>query len=361
MTKNIKTAKNIVAYDYLQVHGGAEIVTKEILDGLNFDELITAFSNEQTINSLDIDTTKIKSLAKPVKSSALAMLKATWYFATFKPKQEYNTVIVSGIFAPLMASKIKAKKIIYYCHTPPRFLYDLKQHYKETLSLPAYILLKAFSLIYKPLYEKSFNNIDAVLANSNNVKKRLKTYLNIDAEILYPPCDTSYEGKESKGYFLSTARLEPLKRVDMIVDAFMEMPDKQLIVMSGGSQLDELKAKAQNHPNITFTGWVTETQKRELIAHCEATIYIPKDEDFGMSPVESISAGKPVIGVAEGGLLETVIQDINGTFLDQQELLASLKHTCRTDNIKCYVDTCTLFKQDSFVSKLNYFLLLNTS
>ncbi|MBL4941088.1 MAG: glycosyltransferase [Colwellia sp.] len=321
--------KNMVAYDYLQVHGGAEIVTKEILNGLNFDELITAFSNEQTLSSLGITETKVINLGKLVKSSALSMLKATWCFATFKPKQEYNTVIVSGVFAPLMVPRIKAKKIIYYCHTPPRFLYDLKKYYKETLSLPAYTFLKIFSLIYKPLYEKSLTNIDVVLANSNNVKKRLKKYLNVDAEIVYPPCDTSYKGKESKGYFLSTARVEPLKRVDMIVDAFMQMPDKELIVMSGGSQLEQLKQRAKSHPNITFTGWVTEEEKRELIAHCEATIYIPKDEDFGMSPVESIAAGKPVIGVAEGGLLETVQHSKSGLLILPCDLTPrSIQSTC---------------------------------
>ncbi len=324
MSKNNHHLKNIVAYDYLQVHGGAEIVTKEILEGLEFDQLITAFSNEKTLNSLHIDTTKVTNLTKATNSSPMAMLKAAWYFATFNSKEKYGTVIVSGIFAPLMVPRIKANKIIYYCHTPPRFLYDLKKHYRETLSLPAYIFLKAFSLIYKPFYERALRTIDTVLANSNNVKQRLKKYLNVDAEILYPPCDTSYEGKESKGYFLSTARVEPLKRVGMIVEAFMQMPDKQLIVMSGGSQLEELKEKAKNHPNISFTGWVTDEQKRELIAHCEATIYIPKDEDFGMSPVESISAGKPVIGVAEGGLLETVDHLNTGYLLKTQNIKKEL-------------------------------------
>jgi glycosyltransferase involved in cell wall biosynthesis len=231
-----------------------------------------------------------------------------------------------------MVPRIKVKKIIYYCHTPPRFLYDLKAHYKESLSLPAYIFLKLFSLAYKPFYERSLRNIDVILANSNNVKKRLKKYLNLDAEILYPPCNTSYIGKESKGYFLSTARLEPLKRVDMIVDAFRQMPDNQLIVMSGGSQLEELKEKAKDHSNISFTGWVKEKQKRELIAHCEATIYIPKDEDFGMSPVESISAGKPVIGVAEGGLLETVQHLKSGYLIAPKDLSTNLVRVIKMKN-----------------------------
>jgi glycosyltransferase involved in cell wall biosynthesis len=109
--------------------------------------------------------------------------------------------------------------------------------------------------------------------------------------------------------------LEDYKRVDMIVKAFLRMPDKKLIVTSGGSELAHLKRIADNAPNIVFTGWVNEDRLRELVGRAIATIYVPIDEDFGMSPVESMAAGKPVIGVAEGGMLETVVQAETGTLI----------------------------------------------
>lgn len=348
-------AKNLIAYDYLQVHGGAEIVTKEILHGLEFDELLTSFASKDVVSSLDLPSDKIHTLGSMTDSTSKAMIFSFFRFLKFKPKEEYNTVIISGIFAPLIARNVKAKKIIYYCHTPPRFLYDLKEHYRKTLSLPSRLLLKAFALFYKPFYESSFKYIDHVFANSNNVKKRLKQYINIESEILYPPCDTSYEGKESKGYFLSTARVEPLKRVDLIVEAFMQMPDKKLIVMSGGSQLEELKERAKSHSNIRFSGWVSEEQKRELIAHCEATIYIPKDEDFGMSPVESISAGKPVIGVSEGGLLETVKHLKEGYLLPPKDISQQLLKTLKKTSLVC-IKTNSSYK----FSKSNFLTVILT-
>jgi len=354
---NAEKAKNLIAYDYLQVHGGAEIVTKEILQGLEFDELLTSFASKDVMSTLELPNDKVHTLGSTTDSASKAMIFSFFSFLKFKPKEQYNTVIVSGIFAPLIARNVKAKKIIYYCHTPPRFLYDLKEHYRKTLSLPSRLMLKAFSLFYKPFYESSFKYIDHVFANSNNVKKRLKQYINIESKILYPPCDTSYEGKESKGYFLSTARVEPLKRVDLIVEAFMQMPDKELVVMSGGSQLEELKERAKKHPNITFTGWVTEQEKRDLLAHCEATIYIPKDEDFGMSPVESIAAGKPVIGVAEGGLLETVTHSDNGFLITPRRLSSdSIKGAInKVKRIKA-ITTENKFSKKRFIHNLYKYL-----
>jgi glycosyltransferase involved in cell wall biosynthesis len=83
-------------------------------------------------------------------------------------------------------------------------------------------------------------------------------------------------------------------------------------VASGGEQEAELRARAAGAANIAITGWNDEAELRSLIAGAIATIYVPVDEDFGMSPVESMAAGKPVIGVAEGGLLETVVHEQTG-------------------------------------------------
>ena len=77
-----------------------------------------------------------------------------------------------------------------------------------------------------------------------------------------------------------------------------------------------MKRLAADAPNIHFTGWQTEAQLSRWIGNAIAAIYIPMDEDFGMSPVESMAAGKPVIGVAEGGLLETVVPDQTGILLE---------------------------------------------
>jgi glycosyltransferase involved in cell wall biosynthesis len=93
------------------------------------------------------------------------------------------------------------------------------------------------------------------------------------------------------------------------------MPDKRLIVASQGPAFSDLKRLAQHAPHIHFTGWVSEQRLADLIGPAIATLYLPRQEDFGMSPLESMAAGKPVIGIAEGGLLESVVPEETGILL----------------------------------------------
>jgi glycosyltransferase involved in cell wall biosynthesis len=155
--------------------------------------------------------------------------------------------------------------------------------------------------------------MDTVVTNSENVRRRIHRYLHKEAHVVHPPCDIARFVWQGQGdYYLSTARLDPLKRVESIIRAFLKMPDKRLIVVSGGAQLPYLQRLAQQASHIHFTGWVSDAQLATLLGNAIATLYLPKDEDFGMSPVESMAAGKPVIGVAEGGLLETIIPGETG-------------------------------------------------
>ena len=158
--------------------------------------------------------------------------------------------------------------------------------------------------------------MDLIIANSENVRKRLAQFVGVAAQVIHPPCDVDgHRWLGQRDYYLSTARLEPLKRVELLIEAFRRMPDLRLVVASGGSEEKRLRALAADADNIEFTGWLDRAQLRTLIGHCIATLYIPRDEDFGMSPVESLAAGKPVIGVAEGGLLETVADGQSGQLI----------------------------------------------
>ena len=158
--------------------------------------------------------------------------------------------------------------------------------------------------------------MDVIVANSTNVQRRIKHYLGKDAKVVYPPADTQrFSWRGQHGYYLSTARLDRLKRVELVIRAFMQMPTKRLIVASGGSETERLRKIAVGAPNIGFTGWVSDRRLRSLLGGAIATLYVPRDEDFGMSPVESMAAGKPVIAAGSGGLQETVVDGETGTLL----------------------------------------------
>lgn len=305
-----------VLYDGLYVAGGAEQVSLDLAHDLQAD-LICAARDKSLFPSAALHVPcRILSpvlLANP----ALRLLHATRVFRRNAALlRGYDWVLFSGSSAPFAAFQSIPARTYYYCHTPPRFVYDLREYYAEHIPVWQRPALNALRAWVKPRYEAALDNIDTLIANSENVRQRIRHYLGRDALVVPPPCDTEgFRWIDAGDYYLSTARLEPYKRVDVIVRSFLAMPDRKLIVASGGSDEARLRRIAGSAPNIRFIGWQSPAALRELVGRALATIYIPRDEDFGISPVESMAAGKPVIGVAEGGLLETVRQDETGVLL----------------------------------------------
>ncbi|MFH1610672.1 MAG: glycosyltransferase [Patescibacteria group bacterium] len=208
---------------------------------------------------------------------------------------------------------------ICYCHTPTRYLWSDSQGYVEDLPYPNFIKK------ILPIYLSHLRNwdwvasqrVDKFLANSRTVKDRIKRYYNKDAQVIYPPVDTNkfyisnYLGK----YYLIGGRLVPYKRYDLAIKAFNRL-DIPLKVFGIGPELERLKSIAK--PNIEFLGDVDEQQKAELYSKCLAFIH-PQEEDFGITAVEAVASGRPVIAYRAGGALETVIENQTGEFIKEQE------------------------------------------
>ena len=227
-----------------------------------------------------------------------------------------DALVYSGTYAPMAALNQRDAYNILYCHTPPRFIYDQKDFYLASLQVWQRPLFLALIRYLRPRYEAAVACMDRIIVNSENVRRRVQRHLGCSSTVVYPPCDVRrYRWQEPEGYYLSVARLDILKRVDRIVEAFKGLPDKKLVVVSDGAQRSRLESLAENSPNINFLGEISDERLRDLLGRCIGTIYVPRDEDFGMSPVESMAAGKPVVGVAEGGLLETLVDGETGYLL----------------------------------------------
>lgn len=231
--------------------------------------------------------------------------------------KQYQTAIYSGFYAPLAVMDHGAEKNFYYCHTPPRYVYDQREFYLSRYPWAVQPLIRALAAYHRSLYEVAIKKMDRIITNSRNVQGRIQKYLRVEAAVVYPPCETSkFQWIGQQGFYLSAARLDPLKRVDLIVEAFTRMPDKRLIVVSDGPEEKTIRQKASGHANITMLGRVSDQVYRRLMGECIATIYLARDEDFGMTPIESMASGKPVIGVDEGGLKESILAGETGILLD---------------------------------------------
>lgn len=240
---------------------------------------------------------------------------AFWNFG--KQLGSYDVRLFSGNNSPLAVLRApEMGRNVFYCHTPPRHIYQSMDYYRNRSAWLPRVFASGLQSLIRPQYEEAVRRMDVIIANSRCVQQRIRRYLGRESVIVYPPCDTRRFRWIAEGdYYLSMARLDPLKRVDRLVRAFREMPYRRLVVASTGSDAARLRAIAGDASNIAFVGAVEDGELARLVGGALATIYIPENEDFGMSAVESMAAGKPVIGVTEGGIPESVIDGETGLLL----------------------------------------------
>jgi glycosyltransferase involved in cell wall biosynthesis len=300
----------------MQVNGGAERLVSTIAReypgfSLGVSGIYPGFS--KSADSSGIDLRVLGRLPHWLPRIPRALLTFGQHLACI---ENAEAVIYSGIYSPLAVKSQNRGRRIYYCNTPPRFAFDKKKEYLQKVPITARHLVGAAIDTYRQAYMLSLAKMDVILTNSEHVRKRMENMLEVKTQVVYPPVDIdAFKWKSQGDYYLSLGRLEPNKRIDRVVKAFMRMPEKKLIVASGGSQLEKLQKLSNGAPNIIFVGWSHDEALIDLIANALACIYIPLDEDFGMSAVEAMAAGKPVIGVAEGGMLETVLDGKTGILL----------------------------------------------
>jgi glycosyltransferase involved in cell wall biosynthesis len=231
---------------------------------------------------------------------------------------DFDVVFFSGNIA-LAQARINRPKKILYCHTTPRPFTD---QLDENLSRTPLILRGLFQVFAKLVvaqYTNDCKKMDLIVSNSSNIQNRLKTYTGLDSIVIYPAVDTSrFKWIEQGDYFISYARLESIKRIELIVEAFAQMPDQKIVFCSTGPLKSWLANTIVERglTNITFEGLVSDDRLAELVGKSRAGIYIPVNEDAGITQIEIMAAGKPVIGVDEGALPDTVLHQQTGIIIN---------------------------------------------
>jgi len=226
---------------------------------------------------------------------------------------DYDIVIsVSSAFSKGIKTR-KDSIHICYCCTPMRFVWDYDNYVKRErfgkairLTLPFFIsLLKKWDI-------KTANRPHKYVAISSVVANRIKQYYGKEASIIFPPVNVDRFLCENPDgdYYLVVSRLNPYKRIDLAVSAFNEL-GLPLVIVGDGPDRRTLETMAKS--NIHFTGRINDEQLKQYYGSCRALIF-PGTEDFGITPIEANASGRPVIAYKAGGVLDTIVEGLNGVF-----------------------------------------------
>jgi glycosyltransferase involved in cell wall biosynthesis len=314
--------KVALVQDWFVVNGGAEKVVKEILKIYPSAEVFSL------VDFFNDDDRKEILMGKKSRTSFLQHfpMSRKYYrqYLPFFPKaiesldfSSYDLIISSSYAVAKGIKKTNSQVHICYCHSPARYVYDLKGEYLSSMSWILRWVSKPV-LKYIERWDKATSGrVDYFIANSKHIAGRISRIYRRESEVIYPPVDitafTPFEEKED--YYFTTMRVVPYKKLDLVVETFAAMPHRKLVVAGDGPDLSRIIDKSPS--NIYFTGYVTRERLVSLMQRAKAFV-LAAEEDFGITSLEAQSCLTPVIAYRKGGYLETVIEGKTGMFFDEQ-------------------------------------------
>ncbi|MBF5059042.1 glycosyltransferase family 4 protein [Candidatus Neptunochlamydia vexilliferae] len=313
--------KVALVHDWLTTMGGAEKVLEALLEVFPAD-LFTLVKDPKAVVGTPFEKAKTSFIQRLPR----AKKKYRSYLPFFPIAIEQFDL--SGYDLVISSSHAVAKGVlthadqlhICYCHTPMRYAWDLYQQYLRESKLKSGVkgvIVKVFLHYLRMWDAQAASRVDAYVANSHYVARRIKKLYGEEAAVIYPPVDVDYFGftDQKEDFYLTASRMVPYKKIDLIVEAFSQMPDKKLVVIGDGPDMEKVKGKAKK--NVEILGYQNRETLRSYLQKAKGFVFAAL-EDFGILPVEAQGCGTPVIAFGKGGALETVIEGETGLFFREQ-------------------------------------------
>lgn len=419
--------KVALVHDYIKEYGGAERVLEAVHEIWPEAPVFTTVylpeflgPHKERFKNWEIRPSWAQYLPFKAKLISPLRLLAPFLFKKFN-FSKFDVVIVSatGAYIP-NAIKVKNQKSkvkttnknsklensnytldakryplhICYCHTPPRYLYGYMTAREWKRIGIVRVVGEIMNHFLRLVDFKSAQNVDYFIANSQEVRSRIKKFYRREAKVVYPPVDTAFSKIASsvqlnkklnvnhlnaKRYYLAGGRLARAKGIDVIIEAFAKLKKPLKIFGKGFAGYEkELRIKNQelskrknpdssfiiHNSNIEFLGEVSDEEKMELMRNAKAYVFASYDEDFGITPVEAMSVGTPVIAYRSGGVQESVIEGKTGLFFEEpnaDSLVAAIEQLNNlTINPADCIKQAQKFSKERFKKEIKKFVISTT-
>ena len=324
--------KTAVVYDFLQVRGGAERLSRLMARRMPADLYVHSASRDE----LEQSATPFLSLTgNPTSTSSVRRALSAWRGFEFMAKRSgYSHVVFSGHYAPMAWHAFPGASRLLYLHAPPLpFVLDPNDESRSDMSLVKRLAaLPAMNLLLER-YRRAAGKMHAVVANSRFVADAFQRLTGRQPTVVHPPVRDGFfreaDNDVSGGYWLSWARHEPVKRIDRIIEAFLQMPEQRLVIAGAGGCTSSLRAQAEGAGNIQFIGELDREELLQWIRPALGAVHFSRSEPYGLAIAEAVAAGKFVIAPDEGGVRDIVEQGVSGALLDSDpspsQLIASVR------------------------------------
>jgi glycosyltransferase involved in cell wall biosynthesis len=324
--------KIAVIHDWLVEPGGAELVLREILNCYPEADLFCVVdfladrhrhftlgkrANTTFVQRLPFAAKRYRAYL-PLMPLAIEQLDLSAY-----------DLVISSSYAVAKGVLTGPNQVhVSYVHSPIRYAWDMQHQYLRDGGLQRGIksALARIVLSYLRIWDsRTANGVDAYMANSRFIARRIDKVYRRDATVVHPPValDDAPPGVEKGDYYVTASRMVPYKRMDLIAEAFTAMPDKRLVIIGDGPEMPKVRSKAG--PNVEVLGY----QPRDVLLNCLSgakAFVFAAEEDFGIAPLEAQAVGTPVIAFGRGGALESVVgagvegRAPTGLFFDEQSV-----------------------------------------
>jgi glycosyltransferase involved in cell wall biosynthesis len=361
--------KVAIVHDYIKEYGGAERVLEALSEIYPNAPIYTAFCKRGSQAQKRFKNKKIITswaqyipfFASKLSSPLRFLAPSIW--SSFD-LSGYDLVISSASWYVTKGFKKKNDKFteICYCHTPPRWLYG----YSTSINFQKYAIVRFYALIvghFMRMYDyEQAQKVDYFIANSKEVEARIKNFYRRDSRVIYPPVSLpKTEDVKKQDYYLIVSRIVGGKGLDIAVDAAIKTGIKLKIAGSPAGyyfEYDKLTKKAKD--NIEFLGQVSDEELARLYKGARAFLALSKDEDFGITPVEAMLCGTPVIAFNGGGYKETVIDGKTGILFNDysiEGLTMAIKKLERADiNSNDCINQAQKFSKERFKKEIKAFI-----